>query len=118
MICTWELTNIIRNNRSVLRCTRCKREALARLDSGKVEACCRAWPYWQEFGEWCSIALGVIGITSRKWTWVEVKLGLIKPGQVCNCNLYREWLNTLGGRVASSTNFICKWLASRFIRVG
>src|SRR5262245_47914144 len=80
-------------------------DGLARVHPGA----CSAWPEWHELGEWLAILLAAVWVTPELATWLQRKLGLIEPGGTCTCNRYKEWLNTFGGRLATSTHWLARW---------
>lgn len=75
---------------------------------------CSAWPEWHEVGEWVEIVLSAAGITKRRWTWVSKRLGLVEIS--CKCPARKAWLNTFGGRLATSTHWLARWLTPLVVR--
>lgn len=115
MRCDFVETGRIRG-RVAVRCRRCGLSLTTLYVPSKVFANCRAWPFWHEFGEWVSILLAAIGINPRRYGWLRWKLGLDEPGSCASCDARKLWLNTLGGRLATSTHWAAKWMAARLVR--
>ena len=77
---------------------------------------CRAWPEANEWGEWIALLLAAICYSPQRHAWLRWKLGLDEvPEASCGgCEARKLWLNTLGGRLASSPRW--KWLAGLLVR--
>jgi hypothetical protein len=120
MKCRVELRSLRPDGRKMYGCSRrgCTNEIgptphdIDRVHPGM----CSTWPEWHEWGEILSLVISVAGVTPNNWTWLQRKLGLIEPHEQCDCDRYREWLNTLGGRLCSSTGRVSKLLAWLLVR--
>lgn len=97
-------------------CQRCGRVLKSIYPPEQMRAQCRAWPLWHEFGEWSSLAVSLTGITPSRWGWVRWKLGLQEPGACGGCEARKVWLNSLGGRLASSEHWAAKIMARLLVR--
>lgn len=81
----------------------------------RVNAICRAWPRWHEWGHWLSLLLAACFITKRRWGWLQWKLGLVEVPQ-CGCASREAWLNTLGGKLCASTRWWARLAAWMLVR--
>lgn len=94
---------------------RCARECGKKTDwtphqPERIHFNCIAWPRRWELGSWISLCLAVFGISKRRWSWVQAKLGLVEPQSTCGACAAREaWLNTFGGRLVTLAE--SKWYA-------
>jgi hypothetical protein len=107
-----------RTKRRIARCVRCKAVRLMPLSgkgADKIDAECRAFPFWHEFGYWLSLILAACLITPDVIARLNYKLGLTEIPE-CSCADRVRWLNTLGGRLCSSNHVIAKWLAWLLVR--
>jgi hypothetical protein len=64
--------------------------------ASRVGAYCRGFPFWYEFGWWIVLILAAFGITSKRYSWFKLRLGL---SPTCGCRQRAEALNTIGGRL-------------------
>ena len=71
---------------------------------------CKGWPHHHEWGHWIGLSLEVICIRKPAVAWLNYKLGFTEVPE-CNCAERERWLNTLGGKLCSSTNKYAQWLA-------
>jgi hypothetical protein len=83
---------------------------------------CAAWPFWWEFGNWVEIGLACVGITQRRWIWVQKKLGLVEVLEAAcgDCEARKKWLNSFGGRMhtaALSGKWYGKIIVKRFMKL-
>ena len=96
-------------------CFRCRRVLWSPFNEPwRIRAICTVWPRWHELGEWSAILLAAIGVTPRRYGWLRFMLGLDEPGACGGCEARKRWLNTLGGRLASSPRW--QWLAAWVVR--
>lgn len=99
-----------------VQCERCKRTIVTLYGPARCHATCRVWPLWHEFGEWLAILLAAVGVNPRRWGWVRWKLGFDEPGGCGGCEARKRWLNTLGGRLATSGHWAAKWATRLLVR--
>ena len=113
MNCDWEQVGIHEaTGWRLVKCKWCGSKAVSPYPNDLIFGDCSRWPFWWEFGEWLSLLLAACFITQDGVAWVRWKLGLDEI--VCECPARIAWLNTLGGRLASSPRW--QWLAAWVVR--
>lgn len=103
-----------------MRCERCRYVTRTRtkLRPDQCDRPCSALPYWHEWGHWAAIALEAFWLPKTRWAWLIWRLGLVEvPDTGCGgCAARERWLNTLGGKLATSSKWWAKVLARVLVR--
>jgi len=99
------------------RCRKCPAVAVSPYPPETIRCACGRWPRWDEWGEWLTLVLAAVYLTPQRYAWLRWRLGLDEvPEEGCGgCEARKAWLNTWGGRVASSTHWLSRLLAWLFV---
>jgi hypothetical protein len=100
-------------------CVRCPRIAHSPYPVERVIGPnCGGWPLASEWGYWVELFLSAAFISPRGYSRVIAWLGLVEvPESGCGaCEARKRWLNTLGGRLFSSTTKAGRFLAWLLVR--